>query len=610
MLYRINNATIALGGEEILSYINFEIRGKEKIAITGRNGAGKTTLLRFIAGELEAERDDKRTGPVVETDRNLSIGMLKQTPADMSDMTVTEIMQAVCGGWEFDRIFTGFGFKLEDRQRRLSSFSGGEQTRIALIRLLLEKPDIMLLDEPTNHLDVKAVEWLEGYLKGYDKAVIFVSHDRFFMDRVADIVCEVENRSVVRYVGNYTAFRAQKLKNIELARRAWERNEQELERLNALIERFKNKPRKAAFARSRRTIIERMEHLEKPREDTAHIFTGEIVPEHMSGKWVVDAEHLKCGYRIAMPHSPQQGDNVIIELSLKMQRGRKVAITGDNGTGKSTFLRTVAGLQKPLSGKCTLGNGVEIGYFDQLSAQISSSLTVIEYFRQAFPNMDERELRGTLADYLFRGRDAQKTVDSLSGGEKARLVLAIILCRRPNFLILDEPTNHMDIEARETLESALQAYTGTVLVVSHDRYLVSRLAESFYILSEGSAMYYPFSYTHYLERLETLNNTAPGTDRDITGLIRAEDEALIEKLQAVPRRERHEIHFADIDEAVGDWELRLAEEELEGARQGVETADSAENYEKALETLAYAEKKWYDIYRALSEAETRNGCGN
>ncbi len=604
MLYKINNLTVFLGGEEILSHLDFEIRGTEKIAVTGRNGAGKTTLLRFIAGELEAERDDARTAPVTETARAVTIGYLRQTAAADAGRTVSEICLDDCPGseeWEFDRLFTGFGFAKDDKEKKLGEFSGGEQTKISMIRLLLEKPDILLLDEPTNHLDMKAVEWFEEYLRGYEKAVVFVTHDRFLMDRVAQVVYEIENRKAIRYPGNYTAFRQEKQKRYELARKAWERNRKERKRLEQLILKYRNKSNKAAFARSRKSILDRTEKLEEPYLDRSRIFTGEIVPSDIGAKWVLDAEHLKCGY-----------DAPVIELSIKLRRGSKVAIVGDNGSGKSTFLKTAAGLIRPLDGKCTLGNRIEIGYFDQMSAAISSEQTVLEHFAGKFPGMLEKDIRKTLGMYLFGGANAGKKVSSLSGGEKARLVLAEILTAAPNFLILDEPTNHMDIEACETIESALEAYRGTILFVSHDRYLVGKLADSFYIFEDGKALYYPFGYNHYLERLERLvtarrinvntgipemkTSSAGEVRSEIMGLISAEDAAMIAKLKAVPKTERHEIGFKNEEEAYNDWQLRMAGEALEAARRKLEDADDFDTYEAAVKGLTEEEISWYSVY--------------
>ncbi len=565
--------------------------------------------MRFIAGELDADRDDKRTGPIVEKARELTIGMLCQTAAGDSERTITEICLGFCDkeeaqqrqSWEFDRIFTGFGFSMEDRDRRLKEFSGGEQTKISLIRLLLAKPDIMLLDEPTNHLDIKAVEWLEEYLRHYEKAVVFVTHDRFFTDRVADVVVEIERGRACRYPGNYTSFAQEKKKRAAADLKAWEYNEKERRRLEQLIERFKNKPSKAAFVRSRRTMLERMEKKPKPLSDPAKFFIRDIVPAEEGPRWVLDSEHLKCGY-----------NSEVVELSAKLQKGNRIAVTGANGTGKSTFLKTVAGLIRPLGGKCTLGNRVEIGYFDQLSAQIESEKSVFEHFSERFPGLNAKQVRSTLGAYLFSGVNAYKKVSSLSGGEKARLVLAEILTAAPNFLILDEPTNHMDIEACEALEAAFSAYRGTILFVSHDRYLVGKLADSFYIFENGRAYFYPFDYGHYLERLERLEtarrinvktglpgmktSSAEDVQSEIMGLVSSEDAAMIAGLKAVPKAERHEIGFKTEEEAYGDWQLRLAEEELDAARTRLEAAGDFDSYEDSLKALALAETEWYIAY--------------
>lgn len=418
MLFHINDGTVSIGGQTVLEHIDFEIRGTEKIAVVGRNGAGKTTLLRLLAGELSLDRDDKRNGPGVVVSRSVTIGMLSQTALDGVSHTVeAELM--TCGGREafsreqfeyereFDRLFTGLGFSLEDKKKSIAEFSGGERTKIALIRLLMEKPDILLLDEPTNHLDMETVEWLEHYMRMYPKAVVMVSHDRFFLDRTADVVYELSGGRLFRYAGNYTHYRQQKLKNIALGYKAWERQQEEIKRLEALIERFKHKPKKAAFARSRKKIIERMEKVEKPEMDDAHLFTGEISPLISGSKWVFECEHMKIGY-----------DRPLLELGLRIRRGQKIGILGPNGAGKTTFLKTVAGLLPALSGRQSLGNMTTIGYFDQHSAAIHSEKTVAEHFHDLFPALTEKEVRQTLGAYLFGGKNASKKVDALSGGEK------------------------------------------------------------------------------------------------------------------------------------------------------------------------------------------------
>lgn len=562
MKYQITDGTVSLGGETVLSHIDFEIQGAQKIAVVGRNGAGKTTLLRLIAGELELERDDRRQGSGICCSRKLTIGMLGQQALLHEERTVEEYLMSRCPAEglfdrerfkyerEYDCLFTGLGFKKEDKKRPLSTFSGGERTKAALAGLLLEKPDILLLDEPTNHLDMETVQWLEGYLRNYDRAVVMVSHDRFFLDRTAQIVYELEDRKLTKYPGNYTAYREKKRKDYELQKKAYIRQQEEIARQEELIRRFKNKPAKASFARSRKKMLERMERVEAPREDTAHIFTGEILPAVPGSKWVLEAEHLKIGYE----------GHPLLELSLRMRKGQKIALLGENGAGKTTFLKTAAGSLPPVDGVCSLGNNITIGYFDQYSSAIESEQTVAEHFSELFPSLNQKEVRTILGSYLFPGKEASRKVSSLSGGEKARLVLAELLQSRPNFLILDEPTNHMDIQARETLESAFQAYQGTILFVSHDRYFIRQVAKSVLIFEGARAMYYPFGYEHYLERLEKEKEGLSPAAR-----IQAEEQALIAGLKAVPRAERHRLREIPTEEAYDQWRLKMAEDAMNEA---------------------------------------------
>ena len=567
MKYQIKDGTVTLGGEIILSHIDFEIQGNQKIAVVGRNGAGKTTLLRLIAGELSLDRDDRRQGPGILASRQLTVEMLGQQALAEEERTVEELMMLHCPAKglfdrerfeyerEYDTLFTGLGFQKEDKKRSVAAFSGGQKTKIALIQLLLKKPDLLLLDEPTNHLDMETASWLEGYLRQYPGAVVMVSHDRFFMDRTADIVYELEQGKLTRYPGNYTNYREQKRKNYEIQMKSYLRQQEEIERQEELIKRFKNKPSKAAFARSRKKILERMLPVEKPREDMAHIFTGTITPLIPGSKWVFEAEHLKIGYD---KHS-------LLELSLRIRKGQKIGILGVNGSGKTTFLKTVAGFLPAVAGECALGNNITIGYFDQYSAAIQSEKTVVEHFSDLFPSLTDKEVRTILGAYLFKGKDGAKRVDDLSGGEKARLVLAELLQSRPNFLILDEPTNHMDIQAKETLESAFQAYEGTILFVSHDRYFIRQVAKSVLIFENNAAFYYPFGYEHYLERKEKEASGEP-----LAARIKAEEQALIEGLKAVPRAERHRLREIPEEEAYDQWRLRLAAEAIENAAEQTE----------------------------------------
>ena len=594
MLYQITDGTVSAGGHVILSHVDFEIKGNEKIALVGRNGAGKTTLLKLIAGELSLDRDDRRQRAGVTCSRQLTVGMLKQQAFSDREQNVEEILLAACPfqdtfarerfeyEQEYDRMFTRFGFTRADKRKKIGDFSGGEQTKIALIRLLLEKPDILLLDEPTNHLDIATIQWLEQYLKRYEHAVVLVSHDRFFLDQVAETVVEVSDGKLTRYAGNYSQYREEKQKRIERQRKAWERQQEETDRLNGVIERFRHKPTKASFARAKKKQLERMERVEKPVEDDVHLFTGNIGPLIPGSKWVFEAEHLKIGY-----------DRALLEITLRIRRGQKIGILGPNGAGKSTFLKTVAGLLQPFQEKdksverrCVLGNNITIGYFDQHSAEIQSEKSVAEHFHDLFPSMTEKEVRNILGMYLFPGKLASRRVSDLSGGEKARLVLAELLQSRPNFLVLDEPTNHMDVQAKETLESAFQAYTGTILFVSHDRYFIRQVAQSVLIFEAGGLMYYPFGYEHYLEKKQKADEYG----EELSAQVKAEDAALLAGMRAVPKAERHRLKEFSAEEAYADWKLRLVQEKLEP--EELEYGRLEEEYQGLLDEWKMSEAYW------------------
>ena len=617
MLYQINDVTVTVGGAKILDHIHFEIHGTEKIAVVGRNGAGKTTLLKLICGDLTPDRDDRRQHPGIIAARALTTGILRQDVFKDKSLVLEEYLHSLFGREnsflpemyaferDFDRMFTRLGFSAEDKNKKLEEFSGGEQTKIGLIFLFLQKPDILLLDEPTNHLDMGSLRWLEEQIRNYEKAVVMVSHDRFFLDQTAQVTYELTRGQFVRYVGNYTEYRKQKRKNIEIQNKAYERWQTEVNRQNELIRRFKNKPKKAAFARSRKKMVERMEKVSRPEPEESHIFTGEILPLNRGSKWVFQCEHLKIGY-----------DRPLLELTWRLRRGQKVGIVGPNGAGKTTFLKTVVGKILPMEGKCDIGNEISIGYFDQHSANISSEKTVAGHFHDLFPALTQKEVYQTLGAFLLGGERASARVKDLSGGERARLVLCEILQSRPNFLVLDEPTNHMDIPAKETLESAFSAYKGTILFVSHDRYFISQVADALLIFEDGEASFYPFSYEHYARR----KYEDSGDGQTLRARMDAQEAAMIQEFRDVPKAERH-METVNTEEAYMDWQLRLAREQMEQCRaktqqlwrqleiQSVEqwkkfgsgrnweqAGDEKEAYEEALLKWQEACEQWYEIY--------------
>lgn len=534
MLYQISNGAVAFGDDVILHSIDFEIRNTEKIAIVGRNGCGKTTLLKLISGEVEMEKLDSDESAFIAKAGNPEIGYLKQIAFDDPDVTLeqevrkcfvkmderkAELARAAAelehdysdekvarytameeafkddGGYyyekEYEVMIRKFGFSDDERKKPIRDFSGGQQTKIAFIKLLLSKPDILLLDEPTNHLDVTTIEWLEGYLKSYPKAVVVVSHDRMFLDNVVDVVYEIEYGTARRYTGNYTNFIARKKENYDKQMKDHIAQQKEIERLQRMVTRFKGKPTKTAMAQSKQKAIDRMVIIEAPDKYDNKTFHANFQPENETGNYVLYTSELAIGY-----------DHPLSVVSLDLKRGEKLGILGGNGLGKSTFLKTIVGKIPALSGEYRFGTNVQIGYFDQQMAMYTSNKTVLDDFWDEYPNLTETEARNALGAFLFSGEDVFKNVNMLSGGEKVRLALCKILKTRPNVLVLDEPTNHMDIVGKETLESMLKDYKGTLIFVSHDRYFVKKVATQLLVFEDGTTNLYQFGYEQYQEKLD------------------------------------------------------------------------------------------------------------
>jgi len=534
MLYQISNGAVAFGDDVILHSIDFEIRNTEKIAIVGRNGCGKTTLLKLISGEVEMEKLDSDESAFIAKAGNPEIGYLKQIAFDDPDVTLeqevrkcfvkmderkAELARAAAelehdysdekvarytameeafkddGGYyyekEYEVMIRKFGFSDDERKKPIRDFSGGQQTKIAFIKLLLSKPDILLLDEPTNHLDVTTIEWLEGYLKSYPKAVVVVSHDRMFLDNVVDVVYEIEYGTARRYPGNYTNFIARKKENYDKQMKDHIAQQKEIERLQRMVTRFKGKPTKTSMAQSKQKAIDRMVIIEAPDKYDNKTFHANFQPEKETGNDVLYTSELAIGY-----------DHPLSVVSLDLKRGEKLGILGGNGLGKSTFLKTIVGKIPALSGEYRFGTNVQIGYFDQQMAMYTSNKTVLDDFWDEYPNLTETEARNVLGAFLFSGEDVFKNVNMLSGGEKVRLALCKILKTRPNVLVLDEPTNHMDIVGKETLESMLKDYKGTLIFVSHDRYFVKKVATQLLVFEDGTTNLYQFGYEQYQEKLD------------------------------------------------------------------------------------------------------------
>lgn len=531
MNYKIVNGSVSYGADTILEEINFEIKEKDKIAIVGRNGCGKTTLLKAIIDNSMLEQGVGETKFGVYKQGSTAIGYLKQIQfedsnilmvdeirkvyseiialeekisilekklqVDSNDKNIKEYTNALeryklLDGYtykkEYETAIYKFGFTKEDMKKTIGEFSGGQKTKIALIKLILSKPDILLLDEPTNHLDIETIEWLESYLESYPKAIVIVSHDRMFLDKIVNKVYEIEYGAITEYTGNFTAFEMQKRANYEKQLKDYEYQQKEIKRLQAIADRFRYKPTKAKMALSKLKKIEQMKIVEEPNKYDLKSFSANFKLKEESGKLVLKVSDLQIGY-----------DKPIAKISFELYRGQKLGIIGANGKGKSTLLKTLMGYTNSISGDFEYGYHVDKEYFDQQMGFEDDNKTVLEEFEGDFPNLTITQTRASLASFLFFSEDINRQIKLLSGGEKVRLQLCKILKKGPNLLLLDEPTNHMDIVGKETLENLLKAYTGTLIVVSHDRYFINKIADSLLIFENDEVKFFDGTYQEYMQ---------------------------------------------------------------------------------------------------------------
>lgn len=602
MRIEIINGSVEYDGNTVLSEINFSVSDKEKIALVGRNGSGKTSILKCISGEVplvsgtgdekfsfsisgapkigylqQVSLNDELTlrqeilsayKDVVGLENKLQnlLDKMSENPSDENVGAYSRAMERFenIGGYLYKKEYltavSKFGFSAEDLDKKLSCFSGGQRTKIALMKLLLEKPDVLLLDEPTNHLDIAAVEWLEGYLKNYKNSVVIVSHDRMFLDRIVGVVYEIEYGVTTRYKGNYTAFLAQKQQAYDKALKDAKWKSAEIDRLRKIVERFRYKATKAAMAQSKLKEIERLGTVETPRRFDTSTFASSFQPEYESVRDALFVKDLVFGY-----------DKPLGEISLAVERGQKIGVIGSNGTGKSTLLKTITGLIPPLSGDVRFGVKTRVGYFDQTIAATKSELSVLEDFRAEFPELNDGEIRKTLGGFLLSGDDVFKCVKDLSGGEKVRLALSKIFRRRPNFLILDEPTNHMDIIGKETLEKLLMDFSGTVIVVSHDRYLINRVAKSLIVFENGGVRYFDGTFDEYEEREK---ETAEGVAKEKPEKTKKTGgERYVESKEEA--RRKHRVEFLE-------KKITALEEELSRAQAKLDDETVNTDYKKVM----------------------------
>ena len=537
MKYQIINGAITFGNNTILEEINFTINKSDRIAIVGRNGSGKTSLLKSLVDNDMLESgigfDDLRIVKIGKPSigyqeqhafSNLDVTLLDEILKVYKDITNLEnkikkledkmISNAtsetileytdcierykLIGGYtykkEYEVALNKFGFSSEDKMKKLSEFSGGQRTKISFLKLLLSKPDILLLDEPTNHLDIVTVEWLEEYLSNYPKALVVISHDRMFLDKIVNKVYEIEYATLTLYKGNYSSYELHKKLNYEKQLADYEFQQKEIKRLQDIADRFRYKPSKASMAMSKLRKIEQMTIIDKPEHADTRNWKFLLKVDDYSSNNVLSVKDLVIGYK-NIPLS---------KVSFNLYKGQKLAIIGENGKGKSTLIKTLMGIIPKISGKFTYGYNVNKEYFDQQMEFLNDENTVFDEYLHSFPTEDPQQIRNILGTFMFSGEDVFKKIKVLSGGEKVRLQLCKILRKSPNLLILDEPTNHLDIFSKEKLETLLTEYNGTVLFVSHDRYFINKVADSLLVFENDEVVYFDGKYDEYVNQKKSI----------------------------------------------------------------------------------------------------------
>jgi len=641
IILQVNQLSKYFGADLILSNLKLEIQSKDRIALVGRNGAGKSTLLKIIAGHMSYD-----SGDIIKP-KDVTIGYLAQDTGFNSTLTIWDEMMTVFaplkqmenelrklelqmgdpdiiadesryskllkdydmlqeqfknkGGYQYEAdtrsVLHGLNFSEYDHATTpISSLSGGQRTRLALGKLLLTKPDLLILDEPTNHLDIETLTWLEHYLQNYPGAILIVSHDRYFLDKVVTQVYELTRTAIQKYIGNYSSYLQQKAENYERELKLYERQQEEIARLKDFIQRNIARASTTKRAQSRRKQLEKMQLIDKPIGDEKSAFFSFDI-ERQSGNEVLTAEHISTGY--------DDSESIIRDIDFRITRGESIALVGPNGIGKSTLLKAIVKKLPLHSGEFRYGSNVKIGYYDQEQADLTSNKRVLDELWDEYPSKTEKEIRTVLGNFLFSGDDVLKPVSTLSGGEKARLALAKLMMEKANFLILDEPTNHLDLDSKEVLENALIDYPGTILFVSHDRYFINRIATKIFELSENGVTEYLGDYDYYinkkaemleLDRLAAEENKSEKAETIPTAKLSYEQEKEAKKLERQRKRRIEEIEaeIVELEKIIGQKEHLLYDPEVYQDHEKVrELNTEIETMKEKLEALM---EEWESLH--------------
>lgn len=597
IVLQVNQITKSFNGEDILTNVKLEVQDRDRVALVGRNGAGKSTLLKIIAGEMSYD-----SGEII-MPKNIRLGYLEQHAGLESKLTIWEEMKTIfshlinsekelrslesqmadptiyedteayarvaatydelqlafneAGGYRFESdirsILHGMQFFPDDYDKPVQALSGGQKTRLALAKMLLSKPDLLILDEPTNHLDIQTLSFLENYLKNYSGAVLIVSHDRYFLDQVVNFVYEVSRHNVVRYVGNYSSYLTQKAKNYELDRKKYEKQQEEKAKLEDFVSKNLARASTTKMAQSRRKVIEKTDWMESPDGDEKSASFGFTI-DRPSGNDVLRLEQIAVGY---------PNKTVSSNISFSVYKQDRIALVGPNGVGKSTLLKTIMKQLNAADGKIQYGTNVQFGYYDQEQAALTGNKTALQELWDEWPLMNERDVRTVLGRFLFSGDDVQKTVSTLSGGEKARLALAKLMLLKANTLVLDEPTNHLDLDSKEVLENALLDFPGTIIFVSHDRYFINRIATKVIELASEDATLFLGDYDYYLEKKEEMEELAlENAVVENTVITKVNTSTIDKEAKKKERQLRRQLEELESQIPTVDAEIVIIEEKL------------------------------------------------